>query len=192
MPAVPRRCTPVTLTERWFVAPVSINVTSPSATACGNLTAKGGPHEHCAEPGVLAGDAPRAGVVTHPDYGTDVWTALIEARRLPCTMHPKGCNGIREVQAKAPWHGVMDVPCEAPRYCWCGEIAKGGEHDMCWSRRYAVAWCVAGLQQWLAPVNEAWLRKRFRPGADTAVRFGPRGARDVRLAARQEAWRELA
>ncbi len=130
--------------------------------------------------------------MTHPDFGSDKWTAYIEQRRLPCLAHPSGCAGIVSEPEPWPFTGTRETPCHSPRWCWCGELCEPrGEHMPCFIRRYAFAFMVCGLQDWLAPVNETWLRRRFRQTAE-AVRFGPVGGSVVREQQRQAAWREIA
>ena len=109
---------------------------------------------------------------------------------MPCSEHPAGCPNWIAVPVDAPFTGLRDVRCEGQRYCWCGETCDeaDGIHGECWARRYAACWAIRGLVAYFAPLNEAWLRKRFAVRAE-AVRFGPVGSARIRRQQRQEAWR---
>ena len=61
----------------------------------------------------------------------------------------------------------------------------------CYPAYYGFVFFLCRLQDVFAPINEAWLRKRFWRSTDTVPRYGPRGAREVVRAFRQEMWREM-
>jgi len=92
-----------------------------------------------------------------------------------------GCDPTPDAVTCQPCGVEIDTVAAGSRFPVCAD---------CIPLRHVALWCVKGLQDAFAPEADT-VPRGLAPDKSTAVRFGPRGAAEVRAERRRELWREM-